>query len=74
MGTHRYGPNVMLHPQFAARLRTERHHINANLANFISWRRLVDEMRRSGEIKADETVEALVLTDDGIQYYVKGGS
>ncbi len=45
--------------------------IDGGLAGFISWERLSQELRRSGEIKEGETLEALVLSDDGIQYHVQ---
>lgn len=65
-------PKVLLHPKNASRLQgPERPYVNANVTNFISWSRLVEELRASHEIRPREEVEAFVLTDDGIQYYVK---
>lgn len=63
-------PKVMLDPRRQA-VGLHWQHINANLAGFISWKRLAQELRRSGEIKTGETVEAFVLNADGIQYFVE---
>lgn len=66
-------PKVMLHPDptHVARLRHELQRIDANLTTFISWTRLVEELRASAEIKPSEEIEAFVLMDEGIQYYVR---
>ena len=64
-------PNVMLHPQDAIDLRARSYPIDANVAGFISWGRLVDALRASGEIPEVEEVEAFVLTDRGIHFYVR---
>lgn len=64
-------PKVMLHPQSAVRLRTVAEHIDANVAGRISWRRLVEAFRDSDEIRPIEEIEAFVLDDEGIQFYVR---
>lgn len=63
-------PKVMLSPRRSAGL-LERQHIDANLTNFISWSRLIETMIAAGEIKSSEEVEAFVLEERGIQYYVR---
>lgn len=45
--------------------------IDANLVSFISWGRLAETLKASGEIKPNEELEAFILGDAGIQYYVK---
>lgn len=64
-------PKVMLHAQCAVRLRTVAEHIDANVAGRISWRRLVEAFRDSAEIGPTEEIEAFVLDDDGIQFYLR---
>lgn len=62
---------TMLHPIHANGLRAQRIEIENNIAGFISFSRVAELMRQTGELKNSETIEAFVLTDDGIQYFVK---
>lgn len=39
-------------------------------ANFISWKRLVSELRKSGEISEHEEVVLLDVGENGINYFV----
>ena len=62
---------TMLHPTLAPRLRGPGTHIDANVAGFISWERLIEALRESRNLHPEETVEAFVLTDDGVHVHVK---
>lgn len=42
----------------------------SNLANFISWRRLAQELHSSGEIKINEHVVRFEVDERGINYFV----
>jgi hypothetical protein len=64
-------PKAILHPVQSVRLRTITEHINSNVAGRISWRRLVEVMRAAGELKRDEELEAFVVDDEGVQFYVR---
>ena len=43
----------------------------SSTAGFISWERLSELFRRSGELKPDEQIEHLVAGRQGLQYYVE---
>lgn len=63
---------VMLSPRGDRCVDIRQHrHIDSNVAGSISWSRLSQQMRAMGEIKADEVIEAFVIDDSGIQYYVR---
>lgn len=64
-------PKVMLHPQLADDLRTKIVGIENNVAGSISWERLAELFRQSGEMFPEEEIEAFVLSDDRIQFYVR---
>lgn len=64
-------PKVMLHPALANRLRTVAERIDANVAGHMGWRRMIEALRASGDIRPDEDVEAFVINDDGIQIYYR---
>lgn len=65
-------PKAFLHPTLAVDIRTRRESINSNVAVFISWSRLESLMGNSNEISSFEDIEAFVVTDDGLQFFVKG--
>lgn len=44
------------------------------LCGFISWRRLVEQLRTTGEFKNDEAVVELHIDARGIQYRLKPGT
>lgn len=62
---------VMLGPEIQTQQLRRVAHIDANLAGFISWSRIVQALREHGQIKPAEDVEALVLGDDGIKLFYK---
>lgn len=62
---------VMLHPSLAPTLPHAREHIDSNCAGFVSWERLTDVMKASGNLLTGESIEAFVLTDDGIQFFTR---
>ncbi len=41
------------------------------LCGFISWKRLAEELRVSGEVKAAESIELMEIDERGITYSVK---
>jgi hypothetical protein len=61
----------MLHPSASADIRVQQPTIENNVAGFIGWDRLQEALRDSGELTPKEEVEAFVITDTGIQFYVK---
>jgi Ca2+-binding EF-hand superfamily protein len=62
---------IMLHPKNAPKLRVTHEHIDANLTGYISWARLVESLRKSGEFLNEDDIEAFVLDDGGIQFHVR---
>lgn len=40
-------------------------------AGRISWERLVEQMRNAGEFRPGEVVTRIVVTEDGLQYFVE---
>lgn len=64
-------PKVMLHPQRATTLRTAILSIDGNVAGYISWSRLIDAMRVANEFNDGERIEAFVIENDGITFYMK---
>ncbi len=44
---------------------------SSNLSNFISYGRLVEQLRKAGEFRPDEEVTDLILTNEGIEYRIK---
>jgi len=61
---------VQLHPRHAQLLQNHRDYIDANLTTFISWPRLVEALRKSGEFHSGEEIEAIELRDNGINIYL----
>jgi hypothetical protein len=47
----------------------------SHLGNFISWSRLMEQLRRAGEFREDETAVRLEVDESGITYFVsvRGG-
>lgn len=41
------------------------------LSGFIGWQRLVEHLRRTGEIKRDEEVVHIVADKHGLTYYLE---
>ena len=43
----------------------------SNVCSFIGWDRLIDHLRRSGEITKHEIVTNLKISETGIHYFVE---
>jgi len=41
-----------------------------NVVSMISWLRLEKELKKSGELKESEKITKVILSKDGINYYV----
>jgi len=42
----------------------------ANTTSFISWRRLEEQLKKSGEIRQSEYLDKVEIDTDGMTYYV----
>lgn len=47
------------------------HSQTPGVGNFISYGRLIEQLRRAGEFRSDEVVTHLIFKSDGIDYRVK---
>jgi len=61
---------VMMHPARSAELAAQKP-IDSNVAGEIRWDTIVEHMRDGGSLTPKEDVEAFVITNTGIQFFVK---
>lgn len=61
----------MLHPSASQDIRVQQPQIDNNVSGFISWESLAENMRDGGALTPKEEIEAFVVTDTGLQFYVK---
>ena len=40
------------------------------ITSFISWKRLEEELKKSGELKKNESIGGVVVSENGIQYFL----
>ena len=45
--------------------------LSGGVCSFISWERLIKELRKTKEIKETEIVVGIKISEDGIQYYLE---